>query len=227
MKTKLAPAAEARLALLAIAACSLTIVGCSSHKPEPEKVHYRGWIGGEYKSVSILPADSKKTQKSALLITALSTNTPSYAAGLRPGDLILAVDQQPATSVRNFRRMFDNRQPGSALRVSAWHDAQTSEFNVRVGRETFTSSFVFMMSIPPIVRAFTLWPHEGFSLGVVGYELEPVAERKELGSVEPMYRQAYDSKNFRLSDEGWKAWLVIFQTETFKTIKSQEIVAAQ
>src|SRR5438270_13628960 len=130
MNTKLAPAAKARVALLAIATCTLTIVGCSSHKPEPEKVHYRGWIGGEYKSVSVLPADLKKTQQSALLITGLSTNTPGYAAGLRPGDLILALDQQPTTRVGNFRSIVDQRQPGSALRVRAWHDEQRSEFNV-------------------------------------------------------------------------------------------------
>src|SRR5438477_12412597 len=85
----------------------VVITGCCSTKPKEEPAHQRGWIGGDYKAVSVFPPGLKRTQKSALLITALNTTTPAAVAGLAAGDLILELDHQPATSLKRFRETID------------------------------------------------------------------------------------------------------------------------
>src|SRR5437868_8428232 len=101
--------------LLWLGVMGLVITGCCSTKPKEEPAHQRGWIGGEYKAVSVFPPGLKRTQKSALLITALNTNTPAAVAGLAAGDLILELNHQPATSLKRFRRTIDAAEPGKSL----------------------------------------------------------------------------------------------------------------
>src|SRR6266567_3944023 len=92
------------LALLGLGAAAFVFTGCSSAKPKEEAVHQRGWIGGEYKLVRVFPAGLKPVKNSALLVTALNTNTPAALAGLNEGDLILELNHQPATRLKDFRR---------------------------------------------------------------------------------------------------------------------------
>ena len=101
------------------------------------------------------------------------------------------------------------------------------ECHVRMGRETFNYNGSFAIGLPGFFHDFRLWPNGGLSLGVVGYETEPVEERKELTSAEARYFTKYDPKNYHVTDEGWKAWVAIMQASTCKTIRSQEIVPAQ
>src|SRR6266581_425497 len=77
------------MTLLCLGVLAPVITGCCSTKSKEAASHHRGWIGGEYKAVSMFPAGLQHTQKSALLVTALNTNTPAALAGLNEGDLIL------------------------------------------------------------------------------------------------------------------------------------------
>ncbi len=101
------------------------------------------------------------------------------------------------------------------------------ERNVRVGRETFTYNGTFAIGLPGFFYGVKLWSNAGFSLGVLGYEPEPVSDRKDLSSAEARYFMNCDPKKYHPSDEGWKAWLVIMQASTQKRIRSQEIVPPQ
>ena len=210
--------------LLSLSVVVLVSTGCCTSNPKPEPVHSRGWIGGEYREVGKVPAELKKNQKTAILITDLSTNTPAYAAGLREGDLILEMNHQPLLHLRAFRELVDRSQPGAVVPIKAWHAAQPMEYQVRVGRETYTHNGIFMIGLPPVVHELDLWPVGGFSLGVAGFKPEPADERKELQSTEVTYLKSCDGKNYEAEDEGWKVWLVILQAQSRKRIKSQEIV---
>ena len=182
--------------LLPLGSSMLIMTGCCS-KTKPEPRHERGWIGGEYKAVCKVPAELKNQKKTCVLLTDLATNTPAYAAGLRPGDLILEVNHQRPTGLRSFRDSVDRSQPGSVLPIQVWHETQKMEYDVRVGRETYTANGTFMIGLPPFLHPLQLWPSSGFSVGVVGYELESGSERKELQSAETTYLKNCDPKNFK------------------------------
>jgi len=102
------------------------------------------------------------------------------------------------------------------------------ESDVRVGRETFTYNGTLSIGLPGYFHEMRLLPGgAGFSLGVLGYQPEPVDERKELSSAEARYFMNCDPKNYRVSNEGWKAWLALVEAGTQKTIRSQEVVPAR
>ena len=81
-------------------------------------MHERGWIGGEYRVVKSFPKAWSPHPKAGLLLLALNTNTPVYAAGLRQGDVIINVDHQPFKYLRDFRQAIDTSKPGTALSIS-------------------------------------------------------------------------------------------------------------
>jgi hypothetical protein len=210
------------------AALVITFTGCSSAGPKQEAVHQRGWIGGEYKTVHVFPKGLKPANHSALLITSLNTNTPAALAGLSEGDLVLGVNHQPGARLKGFRRTIDQSKPGTLITLKTWRDGQEAEHSVRVGRETFTENGAFMVGLPGFFYAPTLWPNSrSFSLGPLGYNREPVSDRKELSSAEARYYQSCNPKDYHLTDPGWKAWLVIMEAQGYKQIKSQEVVPSE
>src|SRR6476660_7048688 len=85
------------ISLVCWGAIALATTGqCSSKSKEPAE-HHRGWIGGEFKAVSVVPPELKGKQRHAILITSLNTNTPAALAGLAEGDLLLELNHQPVT----------------------------------------------------------------------------------------------------------------------------------
>jgi hypothetical protein len=164
--------------------CVGLLSGCASPKEKP--VSQRGWIGGEYKLarkqsfatamsaspavIGCLPKELAAKQKAAILITSLNTNAPAQAAGLRKDDLVLELNHQPVTRLRDFRRIIDRCEPGNTLAVKAYRDGQTLDFEVPVGKETFRHGGWFRIAFPTVVHGWDLWPNPGFSLVFVGYQ---------------------------------------------------------
>ncbi len=163
---------------------------------------------------------SRATDVKALLVTALGTNTPARLASLGEGDLILELNHQPATRLRSFYRTIDRSKPGTLLPVKTWHDGQTVECQVPVGRETYelNVSFGAGLSFP----ALWLWPDSGFSLAVLGYEPESLDTRMDLASAREKFLKSCDQKNYCAAEDGWSAWLAILRVGTQKLIRSQE-----
>jgi len=236
--------ARRALPLLAGLLAAMLADGCASTKTkqEAEKVHERGWIGGEFKLarrssfglvlfgtkdefISGLPKEVEKTNRAGLLITALSTNAPAQQAGLREGDLILAVDHKPVTSLKAFYRQIDRTQPGTALPVAAWRAGKKIEMDVPVGRETFKHWGTFAVGLtlpsPSNIGPFNILPDPDFDLAVLGFA-QP-ADHKEIDSVEGRYQRALHEK-YLPSDEEWNAYLAIFRVSRGKNILSQESV---
>ena len=90
----------------------------------------RGWIG-------IVPEDVADTQAQQLglahggvVIANLYVNSPGQQAGLKPGDLLLAIDKVPVTSAQDANARIASSKPGSTLTL---HDQRgSSEFDVKV-----------------------------------------------------------------------------------------------
>lgn len=197
--------------------------GCASQNEKP--VSQRGWIGGEYKLaqkksiatavstspavVGCLPKELATKQKAAILITSLNTNAPAQAAGLRKDDLVLELNHQPVTRLRDFRRIIDRCEQGRTLAVRAYRDGQTLDFEVPVGTETFRREGSFRIAFPSVVHGWDLWPNPGFSLVFVGYEPNP-GLRQQLGSSKDLF------------DEDWKVFAGIFELSGGKRILAQK-----
>lgn len=203
------------------------LAGCASEKAKT--MSQRGWIGGDYVLASrpttwvrlcnspgiagTLPKSVPATQKVAIQITGLATNTPGYLAGLYPGDFVFELNHRPVTSLQAFRRTIDRSAPGSLLAVKAWRDGQIAEYQVPVGREKYKDGGCFSVTLPTVVHRWDLWPDPGFSLVLVGYEPNP-GLRRELGRANEAY------------DENWSAYLVFMEVSSGKRVVAQELVAA-
>ena len=199
------------------------LTGCASPKEKP--VSQRGWIGGEYKQArqqgvvtamsaspavaGCLPKELAAKRAGAILITALSSNTPVATAGLRANDLVLEINNQPVTQLKTFRSVIDGCEPGSTLAVKAYRDGQTQDFRVTVGKETFRRGGVFKIALPCVVHDWDLWPNPGFSLVIVGYEPNP--------GLRPQCNNSSD-----VFDEDWKAFVGVFELTGGKRILDQK-----
>lgn len=234
-----------------IVLAAVLLAGCASHPPKEEPIHEQGWIGGKYKCakphatfanwvsggehiIYCFPKELERTQKSGIFTAELSTNTPAYQAGLRAGDLILELNHQPAANLPAFWNAICTARPGDSLPVKVWHDGQTTEFNITVGREKFQHRGTFMVGMGLPLPGFWDPPHlvptreaPSFSLVALGWarnDSSPV----DFNSVEQRYRQSCNPKEKQKGDdEDWRCWLAIFQVSKGKTILGQEAVAAK
>ena len=111
------------------------------------------------------------------------------------------------------------------LPVKAWRDGRTNEFQVPLGRETYSRRATFGIGLPPKFAALGLWPSPDFSLVVLGYETELLDSRLDLGSTSERYFKRCDPKNYAGKDEDWNVWLAILWADVSKQICSQENVA--
>jgi hypothetical protein len=203
--------------------CVGLLSGCASPKEKP--VSQRGWIGGEYKLarkqsfatamsaspavIGCLPKELAAKQKAAILITSLNTNAPAQAAGLRKDDLVLELNHQPVTRLRDFRRIIDRCEPGGTLAVKVYREGQMLDFEVPVGKEAFRREGLFRITLPSVVHGWDLWPNPGFSLVFVGYHPNP-GLRQQLGSAQDIFV------------EDWKLFAGIFELSDGKRILEQK-----
>jgi hypothetical protein len=230
------------LSLLVIAATGCTSPKANQAKPEAEKVHQRGWIGGEFELarkvrlfgsredyIPLIPPGMTSSNRAGILITALSSNSPACHAGLHEGDLILDCAHRPVTTLKAFHRVVDQSEPGKALPLTIWREGRAFECAVPVGRETFKRWLTLGAGVGlPNLSDFghlDLWPNPGFDLWVLGFEPNP-NDRKELGSAQAVYYRACQKGKYTASDQDWNCWLVIFKLEHTTQVLSQEPVPA-
>src|ERR1041384_5892895 len=139
----------------------LLSLGCVRQKHTThEKVFERGWIGGDYKfahvrhqmvnargTVNAFPSALLPSYKAGLLLTSLSTNTPAQIGGLQEGDLIVAIDQQPVTSLGDFRHIVDASPPGSRRTIRTFREGRLIDSTVLVGPERFKRQGEFVIAL--------------------------------------------------------------------------------
>jgi hypothetical protein len=220
--------------LFASASCFGSEKSSSPDKDKQPPEYHRGWIGGEYRlarrhwnwfdttdAVIAFPKALTNTQK-GVLITALSTNTPAFLAGLREADLILELDHEKIASLAAFRKKIDRAKPGSTLALRAYRDGEVQDCNITVGRETFRNGGDFAVGLFYDLPRLRFNP--SFSLIAVGlYEGD---NRTELGSAEEIFRRE-NVKDHHPSDTCWRAWVGPLLVARSREIRSQEIVTEE
>jgi hypothetical protein len=204
----------------------LFLAGCASPKNKP--LAERGWIGGQYmlskrsglamalKGDSgvdgYLPKALQRERKAAVRVVYLAANTPASLAGLRPGDFIVDLNDQPVISLPAFFRIIDRSQPGTRISFNVYRDGNFTNCTVQVGREKFRAGGFLTVCVPTVVHNWDLWPNPGFSLVVLGYEPNP-GLRRDLGG---------NGRKGDVYDQEWCAFLGFLQVTRGKTVVSQE-----
>jgi serine protease DegQ len=95
----------------------------------------RGWVGIEVQDLSPELAESfnlKSTE--GALIAGVLKGGPADAAGVKPGDILLAVDGKTVADSSSLLNLIANLQPGAQARLTLGRDAKRLDLAVKVVR---------------------------------------------------------------------------------------------
>jgi membrane-associated protease RseP (regulator of RpoE activity) len=70
----------------------------------------------------------------AALVTTVVPDSPADQAGIRPGDLILAVDDREISPARDLKDIIQDYKPGDRVQLTLLRDGQKEHIRVRLGR---------------------------------------------------------------------------------------------
>jgi len=97
----------------------------------------RGWIGVEPQELSAELAESFKlplagphASKSGVVISGVLQNGPAAKAGIRPGDVIMRVSDQPVGNVADLLNQVASLKPGVPAEVVIWR--QQAQLSLRL-----------------------------------------------------------------------------------------------
>jgi len=94
----------------------------------------RGWIGVEPNDLSPELAETFDVKtRQGVIITGVLQNGPAAQAGIRPGDVIVKIANQPVTDVTQLLSLVASLKPGTAARFSVERKNQPLELNVTPG----------------------------------------------------------------------------------------------
>lgn len=101
----------------------------------------RGWLGVEVQPLTDELAESfGLIQTKGIVVSGLYRNGPAWNAGLRPGDVIMSIDGESATSGRQAMNLVARTRPGQQVSLEVLRDGQPMTFTAEVStRPTFGS----------------------------------------------------------------------------------------
>ena len=92
----------------------------------------RGWLGV---SVQDLVAEDPRSQsRRAVLIAGVERTGPAGRGGLRPGDVVVAINGERTETSRGLIRSVAAVAPGQSVRLTVLRDGRTQELTLQVGR---------------------------------------------------------------------------------------------
>lgn len=94
----------------------------------------RGWLGVRIQGVSEDIADSLGlSEASGAMVTSLDDASPAKKAGIKPGDVILAVDGTIVKTTRELAREIGRKDPQTDVALTVWRDGKEIEVAVNLG----------------------------------------------------------------------------------------------
>ena len=94
----------------------------------------RGWIGVEPQDITPELAESfGLTKKSGTIIAGVLKGGPADKAGMRPGDILIAVEEKPVGDTTDMLNLIAQLKPGSKTRMTVMRKNQESTIDVTIG----------------------------------------------------------------------------------------------
>ncbi|TVP87781.1 MAG: PDZ domain-containing protein [Pseudomonadaceae bacterium] len=94
----------------------------------------RGWLGVEVQPLTPELAESFGLEiRQGIVISGLYRNGPAAQSGLMPGDVILTINNQPASSGRQAMNQVARAQPGDKVLIEVLREGETMQFEAEVG----------------------------------------------------------------------------------------------
>jgi serine protease Do len=95
----------------------------------------RGWLGVQIQPVTSEIADSLGLKSThGALVDEAQPNAPADKAGIRPGDVITAVNGKPIKDSRELARQIAATSPDSAVRLDVVHKGEARTLSVTLGK---------------------------------------------------------------------------------------------
>ncbi|MDF1545867.1 MAG: S1C family serine protease [bacterium] len=91
-------------------------------------------------SGAVVKAAGRKTIDHGLLVTSVDKNAPAARSGLRPGDLIYAVNQRDIYSASDFQLQVRNSAPGTRFQIEFLRNRRSYAITVPVSAHTQVNS---------------------------------------------------------------------------------------
>ena len=94
----------------------------------------RGWLGVQIQPVDKDIADSLGlTGTKGALVSEAQDNSPGKAAGIKAGDVIVAVDGKTVDGPRELAKIIGNTAPGKDVEVTLWRDGKSEAVKLTLG----------------------------------------------------------------------------------------------
>ena len=95
----------------------------------------RGWLGLEVQPLTTELADSIGLQGQAgIIVAGIYRDSPALRAGLQPGDVILAIDGEPASDGRRAMNQVARKRPGEVVHIEILRAGEKHQLNAEVGQ---------------------------------------------------------------------------------------------
>ncbi len=150
----------------------------------------RGWLGVQIQAITPDIADGLKLdQAKGSLVADASEGSPAAAAGLKPGDAILAVDGKKVADPHALASLIADMAPGTKVTVTYWRDGASHDVDVTLGTlpsdnqvaAAGGSTDVQPTASPLEDFGLAIGPSEDGSAGVMVTDVDPNGQAAERG----------------------------------------------
>jgi len=92
----------------------------------------RGWLGFLPQDLSDEQAEQLGTAGGGVTVVNILTKSPAYEAGMRPGDLVIALGGEPVRSAQDLVARVSSLKPGADVELEARHARQPYKIHLTV-----------------------------------------------------------------------------------------------
>jgi putative serine protease PepD len=100
-----------------------------------EQLISRGSVDHAYLGLQVAPLAQQADDQAGLFVVGVTTGGPAQAAGLRPGDIVTAIDGERVGDADQLEELSVTRRPGDQVRLAYRRGADSAETQVTLGTQ--------------------------------------------------------------------------------------------